>query len=167
MTHSRAVADKALEIAASYGKPVDTRFIEEAAMLHDIGVSMTDAPSLDCHGKAPYICHGVIGRQILEQEGLPLHALVCERHIGVGLTAEDIRRQALPLPQRDMLPVSVEEQIIACADLFFSKKKSGLETAKTVDQIRRELAGFGTEKVLVFDHWLEQFSVCNHADLKV
>lgn len=161
LLHSRAVADKALAIAASYGKPVDLQFIEEAAMLHDIGVAMTDAPSLDCHGTAPYICHGVIGREILEREGLPRHALVCERHIGVGLTVADIKRQNLPLPLRDMLPVSVEERIIACADLFYSKKKDGLTKAKSIATIRLELARFGEEKAAVFDSWLQEFSICN------
>jgi uncharacterized protein len=155
------VADKALQIAASYGKPVDLQFIEEAAMLHDIGVALTDAPSLDCHGTAPYICHGVIGREILEWEGLPRHALVCERHIGVGLTVADIRAQNLPLPLRDMLPESPEERIIACADLFFSKKKSGLTAAKDIEQIRRELTKFGDKKAAVFDSWLAEFSICN------
>ena len=36
--------------------------------------------------------------KMLDSEGLPQHALVCERHIGVGLTMEDIRLQKLPLP---------------------------------------------------------------------
>jgi len=161
LLHSRAVADKALQIAAAYGKPVDLQFIEEAALLHDIGVSMTDAPSLDCHGTAPYICHGVIGREILEREGLPRHALVCERHIGVGLTVEDIRKQNLPLPLRDMLPESIEEKIIACADLFYSKKKSGLAAAKSIEKIRLELTRFGEGKAAVFDSWLTEFSICN------
>lgn len=161
LVHSRAVADKALQIAAAYGKPVDLQFIEEAALLHDIGVAMTDAPSLDCHGTAPYICHGVIGREILEREGLPRHALVCERHIGVGLTVADIKIQNLPLPLRDMLPESPEERIIACADLFFSKKKSGLTAAKSIDKIRQELAKFGEEKAAVFEAWLKEFSICN------
>lgn len=161
LLHSRAVADKSLQIAATYGKPVDLQFIEEAALLHDIGVSMTDAPSLDCHGTAPYICHGVIGREILEREGLPRHALVCERHIGVGLSVADIKRQNLPLPLRDMLPETTEEKIIACADLFYSKKKSSLTEAKTVEKIRLELARFGEEKAAVFDSWLKEFSILN------
>lgn len=161
LLHSRAVADKALQIAASCGKTVDLQFIEEAALLHDIGVALTDAPSLDCHGTAPYICHGVIGREILEREGLPRHALVCERHIGVGLTVADIRRQNLPLPLRDMLPQSPEEKIIACADLFFSKKKSGLTAAKSIERIRLDMAKFGEEKAAIFDSWLQEFSICN------
>jgi uncharacterized protein len=161
IAHGRMVADKALEIArhSRHAEELDLRFIEEAAILHDIGVSATDAPALDCHGTAPYICHGIIGREILEQEGLPRHALVCERHIGVGLTVDDIRRQQLPLPLRDMVPITPEEKIIACADLFFSKKKLQLTDCKTLDQIRKNLGKFGEEKVALFNAWVVEFDL--------
>lgn len=88
VNHSKAVAEKALKIAEKFD--VDHRFIYEAAMLHDIGIFMTNTPKLDCYGKFPYIAHGYLGRQILEKEGFPLHALVCERHTGVGITREEI-----------------------------------------------------------------------------
>src|SRR6266508_1744628 len=89
--HSRLVAAKALQIAGSLGHAgLDLAFIEEAALLHDIGVCRTAVPDIGCYGSDPYIRHGVIGREILEAEGLPRHALVCERHIGVGLTVADI-----------------------------------------------------------------------------
>jgi uncharacterized protein len=48
---------------------------------------------LGCHGDRPYITHGIIGAELLGNEGLPGHALVCERHIGVGLSIEDIKSQ--------------------------------------------------------------------------
>ena len=122
LEHSRLVADKALVIASSSRLPVDLTFIEEAALLHDIGIVGVNSPRLDCHGQEPYIRHGIIGRKILESEGLPRHAMVCERHIGVGLTPEDISEQGLPLPLRHMTPVSDEEKIICLADLFYSKR---------------------------------------------
>jgi uncharacterized protein len=160
-THSRLVADKALLIAKNCPTShlLDIDFIEEAAMLHDIGVSQTDAPELGCHGTAPYICHGVLGRTILEHEGLPRHALVCERHIGVGLTVEDITDQKLPLPKRDMLPISPEEKIIACADLFYSKRADMLSIEKPLSLIRKELSKFGADKPAVFDQWIAEFSL--------
>ena len=159
--HSRCVANKALQIAqgSRLAASLDMTFIEEAALLHDIGVSLTDAPALDCHGTHPYICHGVLGREILEKAGLPRHGLVCERHIGVGLTVEDIIAQGLPLPHRDMVPLSNEEKIIACADLFYSKKKLNLATEKSLETIKRNLAQFGAAKVAVFERWLHEFSL--------
>ena len=157
--HSRMVADKALRIARSVNDPLlDLRFIEEAALLHDIGVSRTHAPKIGCHGKAPYISHGFLGREILESEGLDAHALVCERHIGVGLTVEDIERQQLQIPKRDMSPVSLEEKIICFADLFYSKRPGLLHREKTVVQVKGNLARHGEEKVAIFENWLLEFS---------
>ncbi len=157
--HSRHVADLALKVAASLALPEETRlFIEEAALLHDIGVSQVYAPDLGLYGQHPYIMHGVLGREILDREGLPLHARVCERHTGVGLTLEDIVRQGLPLPQRDMCPESLAEQIICFADLFYSKKPDRLAERKTVEKVRKKLLPFGEEKVEIFDSWLTRFS---------
>ena len=91
VTHSKCVASKALDIADSLELEIDRDFVFEAAMLHDIGIFRTDAPSIHCYGSLPYICHGIEGRQILDEEGYPRHALVCERHTGAGITVADIR----------------------------------------------------------------------------
>ena len=156
--HSQLVADKALQIASNLdGVAIDLIFLEEAALLHDIGVCRTAAPKLGCHGNEAYIRHGIIGRKILEAEGLPLHALVCERHIGVGLTAEDVRSQGLPLPARDMTPLSLEEKIVCFADLFYSKYPENIGSEKTIAKIRSNLAKFGEHKVGIFDGWLKDF----------
>ena len=90
-------------------------------MLHDIGIFMTNAPQLGCYGDKPYICHGYLGRELLEKEGFPKHAIVCETHIGVGLTIADIEKNNFPLPRRDMTPKTLEEQIVCFADNFFRK----------------------------------------------
>lgn len=162
LEHSRHVADLALEVADRLMLPEDDLiFIEEAALLHDIGVSQVHAPDLGLHGKHPYIMHGILGRAILEREGYPLHALVCERHTGVGLTCEEIIRQGLPLPHRDMCPVSYSEQIICFADLFYSKKPGRLGERKTIAQVRKKLRPFGEEKVAIFDAWLTKFKWCS------
>ncbi len=158
LEHSRYVAALALGVCDHLALGVDDRaFIEEAALLHDIGVSQVYAPDIGLNGAHPYILHGVLGRAILEKEGYPLHALVCERHIGVGLTVDDIDRQQLPLPRRDMCPVSLSEQIICFADLFFSKRPGKLSVRKTPETIRKKLAPFGDEKVAVFDSWMKRF----------
>lgn len=160
LEHSRHVAALALSVCARLDLGADERsFVEEAALLHDIGVCRVHAPGIGLHGSHPYITHGVIGRTILESEGYPLHALICERHIGVGLTVADIDRQQLPLPRRDMVPVSLAEQIICFSDLFYSKKPGRLAERKTPGHIRKKLASFGADKVAVFDSWLERFDV--------
>lgn len=157
--HSRHVADLALEIAGRLSLGDEERlFIEEAALLHDIGVCRVDAPGLGLHGPYPYIMHGVLGREILEHEGYPLHGLVSERHTGVGLTCEDIVRQNLPLPHREMCPQSIPEQIICFADLFYSKKPGRLGERKSVAKVRSKLLPFGEDKVAIFDAWLIKFA---------
>jgi len=159
LEHSRHVARKALAVADSLGHGnVDRIFMEEAALLHDIGVCRTASPFLHCHGTEPYIRHGIIGREILETEGFPRHALVCERHIGVGLTVADIRAQRLPLPEREMTPVSLEERIVSFADMFYSKKGGAVRVEKTADQVRENLRAFGEHKVALFDAWLSEFN---------
>ena len=160
LRHSTRVAEKAVAVARRLKdyRPVDVSFVEEAALLHDIGILHTSVPRIGCLGDHPYICHGILGREILEREGLPRHALVCERHIGVGLTVEDIREQGLPLPMREMAPRTVEEEIVAYADLFFSKKPSAGDRERTVAEVRGSLSRFGEYKVAIFDAWHQRFS---------
>lgn len=158
VAHGRSVAILALDIGRSLGLADDElAFIEEAAMLHDIGVCRVHAPEIGMFGDSPYIMHGILGRAILEEEGLPRHALVCERHIGVGLSEADIVSQGLPLPLRDMTPQVLAEEIICFSDLFFSKKPGKLSHRKSAQRVREKLAGFGEGKVQMFDTWLVRF----------
>ena len=101
------------------------------------------APELHCDGTEPYLCHGILGRRLLEEEGLPLHALVCERHTGAGITPEEVREGGLPLPERDYLPVSLEEKIICVADKFYSKKPVKLWEEKKPRAIARTMDRWG------------------------
>ena len=154
LIHSESVAAKALKIA----RPIagaDLDFTYQAAILHDIGIYLTHAPSLGCFGEKPYICHGHLGRHLLETEGFPRHALVAERHVGTGLTAEDVRAQRLPLPETDMTPRSIEEKAVAFADKFFTKSRPDREL--TVDEARKLISRYGAEKVAIFDSWLKLF----------
>lgn len=156
LTHSMAVANKAISIAQKHPEmQVDEAFIREAALLHDIGIVRVNAPAIECYGAEPYIRHGILGAEILRSEGLERHALVCERHTGTGLTLQQIVAQGLPLPHCDMQPVSMEEQIICFADKFFSKTR--LESEKTVEQARRSLEKFGLDGLEKFDAWCSLF----------
>jgi uncharacterized protein len=156
--HGRQVAQKALDIAKRMPHiNLDRKFIKEAAVLHDIGVFMTNSPEIGCHGGYPYVCHGYLGREILEERGLPRHALVCERHVGVGITAEEIKRRRLPLPIRDMVPESIEEKIICFADKFYSKNGNSNENERSVKDILCNLERYGHDKVTRFQSWVQLF----------
>ena len=156
LAHSTQVAKLAVRVATHVERTeaIDIEFIEQAALLHDIGMLYTDTPKLACFGDKPYICHGIIGAELLREEGLPRHALVCERHIGVGLSMGDIRGQELPLPHRDMSPKTLEERIIAYSDLFYSKTTPGKRTAA---KVRSSLARFDNKKVDIFNRWHQKF----------
>lgn len=162
MGHSEAVMQKAVKIAAEYQRKhpkekIDINLIREGALLHDIGSCLTSHKILGEKEGKPYILHGVLGREILEKENLPKHALIAERHIGVGITKEEIVKQKLPLPKREMIPETIEEEIVTYADCFFSKKEGFLEREESIKEIKAELAHFGLEKVKKFEEWMKKF----------
>lgn len=158
LRHSLRVASKADAIARRLGaERVDLVFVHEAALLHDIGMFYTDAPEIGCHGKLPYLSHGFKGRELLEKEGFPRHALVCDRHIGVGLSASEICALGLPLPVRDMLPLTLEEEIVTYADLFFSKNPTENDRERSTEAVRQTLSRYGEGKIAVFDRWHARF----------
>ena len=161
LTHSRQVADRALAILQAHPEwveqgEVDPVFVEEAAMLHDIGIFMTSAPDIGCVGDAPYICHGYLGAELLRKEGLPRHARVCERHTGTGLTKERIIASGWPLPAQDMLPETLEEQIVCFADKFFSKVKY-LHKSRTFEQVVESMARISPESEEKVKEWAKLF----------
>jgi len=150
--HSTQVKNKALEIADKHPElHLDKQFIAEAAMLHDIGIFMCNAPRIHCTGTHEYIEHGYLGAELLRKEGLFKHALVSERHTGLGISLEMILKNKLPLPHRDFLPISPEEQVICYADKFYSKTRLN-ETSK-LQRIRTDLKKYGESQVLQFNSW--------------
>ena len=160
VTHSRQVADRALRIVDAHPEwteqgLVDRAFVEEAAMLHDIGIRECDAPGIHCHGTEPYIRHGIIGGRMLREDNWIRHARVCERHTGTGLTAWDIEQQQLPLPHEDFMPEELEEQVVCYADKFYSKTKPGSE--RTVVEAMRSLEKFGWDGIKRFQKWVDMF----------
>lgn len=157
VTHSRSVAELATDIARRHPElGANSQFLWEGAMLHDIGIYLTDAPGIQCYGTEPYICHGLLGGELLRREGYPQHARVAERHTGTGLTVETIRRQHLPLPLQDFSPETIEEQIICYADKFFSKTR--LDQQKTPEQVLHSLEKFGPEGVVKMQQWMQKFA---------
>ena len=157
LTHSRSVADRCQKIAHNHPElRLDTEFLEEAAMLHDIGIFACNAPSIQCLGTEPYICHGLIGGRLLRDKGLVRHAQVCERHTGTGLSREQIQKQNLPLPLEGRYePDTLEEQVVCYADKFYSKTHLDLE--RTVEQAARSLEKFGEAGLRRFFRWVDMF----------
>ena len=142
LKHSRQVADRCLLICKRHPDlPVEQQFIEEAAMLHDIGIRWCNAPSIFCYGDKPYIQHGQIGGQLLREAGYERHARVCERHTGTGLPGYE--------------PETLEEQLVCYADKFYSKSQP--DRVRTVLETAESLEKFGHDGVLKFLSWAEKF----------
>ena len=156
LMHSECVTRKALQIADKHPElKLDRTFIQEAAMLHDIGIVKCDAPGIECFGSEPYIKHGIIGADMLRAAGYPKHARVCERHTGAGIALQDIIEQHLPLPHQDFLPETMEEQVICYADKFYSK--THLDRVRTPEQALKSLERFGKEGAKRFARWMQLF----------
>lgn len=162
MAHARFVAQKSQQIARSLmprANP-DLSFIEQAAMLHDIGIVRTRSKSLGCTGEYPYICHGYLGRQMLDACGLdPRYGLVCERHTGAGITLDNIITNRLPLPHRDMVPRSLEEKIICVADKFHSKDPEKQREPLTKETIIQKLSAIDPGHGQRFAEWADAFGL--------
>lgn len=142
LKHSRQVASRCLLIAKHYPElHADEAFLEEAAMLHDIGIRWCHAPSIHCVGTEPYLKHGPIGGDILRAEGYPRHARVAERHTGTGLPGLE--------------PETLEEQLVCYADKFYSKSQP--DRVLSVEQAAQSLAKFGQEGVDKFLRWAARF----------
>lgn len=154
--HSEQVALRALNICDKHPElGLNREFLREAALIHDIGIFLTDAPGIHCHGTKPYLTHGVQGAALMRNEGREDLARICERHTGTGLTVENIRAQGLPLPERDLLPETLEEQVVCYADKFYSK--SHPERERTVEQTAKSLEKFGNQGVEKFLTWAQLF----------
>jgi len=131
LAHVKAVQKVALRIADGCAG-VDVHTVSIGSLLHDIG--RFQSPS------GPQgIIHGVKGGEICRKEGLlEKYALICERHIGAGIPKEEIIKKKLPLPEKDFIPESPEEKIIAHADnLIFGTREGTFQ--EVVERYRREL----------------------------
>jgi uncharacterized protein len=126
----------------------DPALVRAGCLVHDIGVYRLAG--------GPYIRHGVLGHELLREEGLP-EALCrfCSCHTGVGLTREDVARQGLPIPPGDYVAVSAEERLVMYADKFHTK--SSPPRFLTAAQYRLSVARFGEDKAAAFDAMVEVY----------
>ncbi|MBM3437299.1 MAG: HD domain-containing protein [Bacteroidetes bacterium] len=159
-THCLKVAELAVKIANHNPHlNTDVDFLISGAMLHDIGIIKTSAPEIGCFGEFPYISHTYLGREMLEKKGMFDLALVCERHVGTGLSKEDIINSGFPLPHRDMIPITLEEKLICYADKFYSKSDKHLSVPRTPEKIRKKIGKYGGNKLEQFEAFVALFGI--------
>lgn len=120
----------------------DFSLLYRACLLHDVGRLYHPPQTTQA------IRHGLTGADILSREGLYPEAKVAERHIGVGITAEDVLHQGLPLPVADYVPRTDLEHIVAHADNLDGK---GIRDERDVEErFARELGQEYKRRTRVF-----------------
>ena len=129
LRHCRCVEALALamcDCAERQGLDVDRTVVQQGALLHDIGRSVTQDAR-----------HASIGADLLRKDGWHESVvLAVERHTGAGIDLEEAK--ALGLPVKDYTPRSLEEKIVAHADNLYSGDKR-----MTLDALREKYAAKG------------------------
>jgi uncharacterized protein len=88
------------------GINVDTEAVLRGALLHDIGRS-----------KEHSVRHGFLGGEILRKDGYNKKIIsIVENHVGGGIDKQDCKK--LGMPERDFIPISLEEKIVCLADKY-------------------------------------------------
>ncbi len=101
--HSNVVYERTKDITPRFDG-VDLDIIEAGAKLHDVGRTVTTD-----------IRHAYIGADLLRDLGVDERICkITERHIGAGISASDARENNLP--ERNYMPETLEEKIVAHAD---------------------------------------------------
>jgi uncharacterized protein (TIGR00295 family) len=105
--HCQTVARVAKILADEFqkkGVKVDTKAVNAAALLHDIGRSRVQT-----------VRHGVEGAEIIEREGVDRKVVeIVRKHVGAGISPEEAK--SLGLPALDYIPRTLEERIVCFAD---------------------------------------------------
>jgi Holliday junction resolvasome RuvABC ATP-dependent DNA helicase subunit len=73
----------------------------------------------------------------------------------LGLKLVDIIARDLPVPHRELCPVTLEEQLICYADKFFSKTR--LDSEDSLERVMQKMAKWGDESIEQLRHWANLF----------
>jgi uncharacterized protein len=154
-THCVIVAGIAGQLHDRSGLGGDIALVRAGCLLHDVGVyRLYDADGVLDH--ANYIRHGILGYELLREQGFP--EVICRfasHHTGVGLTRDDVIRQELPLPPCDYLAETAEERLVMYADKFHSK--STPPALWSADAYAARVRRFGADKVTAFEALRAEF----------
>jgi uncharacterized protein len=133
---------------------VDADLVHAGCLVHDIGVyALYKNGVLDGQN---YITHGVLGEKILQDESYPQQLQrMAANHTGVGLSRHDVKAQHLPIPERDYIAVTPEEQIVMYADKFHSKTTPPY--FNSVAWFLDHIAQFGVDKADTFKKMVAEY----------
>ena len=136
VAHCKAVSTMALSIASRVKIATNHGLVRKGGLFHDIGRSKT-------HG----IDHAVAGVAIGRNLGFSDELInIIERHIGAGISAKEAVR--LGLPEKDYMPLTVEEKIVSYADNLVSGTRE-MQFYEALDRFK-EILGPDHEGVGLF-----------------
>ncbi len=145
------IADQLLE--ARPQSQLNYALVHAGCLLHDIGVYKL----YDENGQLDfdkYIQHGIRGAELLAAEGLdPALVRIASHHTGVGMTAEEIAKENLPLPHEDFLAETPEERLVMYADKFNSKQRN----FNRFETYRQSAAEYSADDAARFDSMAAEF----------
>lgn len=168
-THSNIIADVAIDLldrSTFNTSELNREYVIQACLLHEIGVYVCGGfdwiPNQPIYAR-PYIQHGIAGAWILKQEGYSAPIVqAAYLHIGVGLSAEDIRTHGIELPQHDFFAQSTFQRFITYVSKFHSKAPK----FRTNQEIRDSLAVFSPQKAEMFAALEAEFGIPNFPALE-
>ena len=151
-THSLIVKSISLQIAddleKKYEIKTDRKLIEVGALIHDIGTY--DYYDDKYKTKKNYVLHGRIGYEILLKEKVSKKkARFALTHIGVGYESD--------------IPISIEEEIVAYADSFHSKKPVEFNS---FEDGKKHLESFDLNKGVIYERFKDKFGIPDLKELK-
>ncbi|MDB5183404.1 MAG: hypothetical protein JWO07_85 [Candidatus Saccharibacteria bacterium] len=160
-THSRIVDAIATQLLDA--KPtltINRELLHVGCMLHDIGAYDVIEDGKFVKG----VRHGVIGEEILRNEGYPESIWrFASHHTGVGLTPQDIIDQSIPIPAADYTAQTDEERLVMYADKFHSKSTPPDEPPYfcTFEWYRDSTSKFSLDNATKFDELAQMFGKPN------
>ncbi len=101
--HCKVVYERSKDITKLHDE-ADLDLVKAGCMLHDVGRTVTNG-----------IEHAYLGADLLRDLGVDERiCLITERHVGAGITADEAK--ILGLPNRNYIPETLEEKIVAHSD---------------------------------------------------
>lgn len=156
-THCQIVEAIAMQLIHDNSLAIDKQLVHVGCLLHDIGVY----PLMDDAGRITKgVTHGVIGEELLKNEGFPENVWrLASHHTGVGLTKQDVIDQGIPIPPADYTARTDEERLIMYADKFHTKNKPPTDPPHfcTFEWYKSSVRQFGEDKVIKFEALAELF----------
>jgi uncharacterized protein len=144
--HVSTVCDRAMRVAdqvEAAGIPVDRQVLEAGALMHDMGIpSQTGNPITvpewgeRAQGlRSDNLVHPILGFELAGKYGFPMSVRRCVLCHTPGPTREECRMLGIDPPDEELMPITIEENIVMYADFITWAAMLGLDPWKDPRQM--------------------------------